>query len=115
MPLLTFKVVEYTYGNISVPYRTLEQIGVQWRFFNLSAKNLYPRVKKIFLKITTICFIFLEGFCYNLTKKAFIFLNEALLAANPDKQLRLSNAKNFLGVAVLRELILPSTGSLHRN
>lgn len=46
----------------SVLYTTLEQIGVQWRFFNLSAKNLYPKVKEIFLKITTICFIFLEGF-----------------------------------------------------
>lgn len=42
----------------SVLYTTLKQIDVQWRFFNLSEKNLYPKVKMIFLKITAICFIF---------------------------------------------------------
>lgn len=56
--------------------------------------------------------MFWKTFDKTLPEKLFIVKNEAVgkwtLTTN-------SSAKSFLGVAGLRELVLPSTGSLHRN
>lgn len=44
----------------------------------------------------------------NVNQKNILFSKASLC-----QSLQLSSGKNFLGVAVLRKLILPSTGSLH--
>lgn len=80
----------------------------------LSAQIFISKVR-VFLKIATICFIFWKAFDKRYPEKLFIFKSEALCKVHPDNYLVFVKCKNPLGVAVLRELILPLTGSLRKN